>query len=107
MIYNDEYIRWGIYAHFLFRSLCNRLLKRILNRFQISGIWLQTHFEIVEDGLLVGVRHGDFLELQGAHDDLLAADRHQSLDHVAQGPLSIFVDPIGGKKRLKTLLEVP
>ena len=35
------------------------------------AIWLQTHFEIVEDGLLIGFRGGDFLELHGAHDDLL------------------------------------
>ena len=64
-----------IKTHFLFRSLCNRLLKRILNRFQISGIWLQAHFEIIEDGLLVGFRCGDFLELQVAQHDLVAPDR--------------------------------
>ena len=62
-------------SHFLFRSLCNRLFKRILNRFQISGIWLQAHFEIIEDRLLVGFRCGDFLELQVAHHDLVAPDR--------------------------------
>ena len=62
-------------AHFLFRSLCNQLLKRILNRFRISGIWLQAHFEIIEDRLLVGFRRGDFLELQVAHHDLVAPDR--------------------------------
>ena len=62
-------------THFLFRSLCNQLLKRILNRFRISGIWLQAHFEIIEDRLLVGFRRGDFLELQVAHHDLVAPDR--------------------------------
>ena len=50
-----------------------------------------------EDRLLVGFGRGDFLELHGAHRDLLAADRRQSLDHVAQSPLSIFVGAIGGK----------
>jgi hypothetical protein len=49
------------------------------------------HFEIIEDGLLVGFKGGDFLELHVAHHDLLAADRRQLLDNVAQGLLSIFV----------------
>ena len=61
-------------THFLSRSLCNQLLKRILNRFRISGIWLQAHFEIIEDRLLVGFRRGDLLELQVAHHDLVAPD---------------------------------
>lgn len=60
-------------------------------------MWLQTHFKIVEDRLLVRFRGSDFLELDGAHHDLLAADCPQSLDHVAQSPLSIFVGAIGGK----------
>ena len=64
-----------LYTHFLFRSLCNQLLKRILNRFQISGIWLQADFEIIEDRLLVGFRCGDFLELHVTHHDLVAPDR--------------------------------
>src|ERR1700693_1938303 len=46
-------------THFLFRLPCNQLLKRILNRFQFSGIWLQAHFEIIEDRFVVGVRCGD------------------------------------------------
>src|SRR6202040_2733726 len=37
----------------IFRSLCNRLLKRIFNRFQISGICIQAHVEIIEVFLLV------------------------------------------------------
>jgi hypothetical protein len=60
---------------FFFFSLCNQLLKRILNRFQISGIWLQAHFEIIEDRLLVGFRCGDFLELHVAQHDFVAPDR--------------------------------
>ena len=65
----------SVLTHFLFCLPCNYLFKKSLNRFHFSGIWLQTHFEIVEDGLLIGFRRGDFLELHGAHDDLLAADR--------------------------------
>ena len=84
-------------THFLFRSLCNRLLKRILNRFQISGIWLQAHFEIIEDRLLVGFGCGDFLELHVAQHDFVAPDRCQALDHVAHCPLSIFVGAIAGE----------
>jgi hypothetical protein len=41
----------SLFTHFLFRSLCNQLLKRTLNRFRFSGIWLQAHFEIIEDRL--------------------------------------------------------
>jgi hypothetical protein len=82
-------------THFLFRSLCNRLSKSSLNRFQISGEWLQAHFEIIEDRLLVGFRCGDFLEPHVAHHDLVAPDRCQALDHVAHCPLSIFVGAIG------------
>ena len=41
--------------------------------------------------MLVGFKGGDFLELHVAHHDLLAADRRQLLDNVAQGLLSIFV----------------
>jgi hypothetical protein len=74
-----------------------RASRRSINRFEISGIWLQTHFEIVEDRLLVWFRRGDLLEFHGAHRDLLAADRRESIDHVAQYPLSIFVGAIGGK----------
>src|SRR6266436_9041842 len=48
----DTQLLQRLYAHFLIRSLCNQLLKRILNRFRISGIWLQAHFEIIEDRLL-------------------------------------------------------
>ena len=95
-----EYFRmgaWTYLTHFLFRSLCNRLLKRILNRFQISGIWLQAHFEIIEDRLLVGFGCGDFLELHVAQHDFVAPDRCQALDHVAHCPLSIFVGAIGGE----------
>ena len=84
-------------AHFLFRSLCNRLLKRILNRFQISGIWLQAHFEIIEDRLLVGFGCGDFLELQIAQHDFVAPDRCQALNHVAYRPLAIFVGAVAGE----------
>jgi hypothetical protein len=62
-------------THFLFCSLCNKLRKRTLNRFKISGIWLQAHFEIIEDRLLVGFRCGDFLELHVTHHDLVAPDR--------------------------------
>jgi hypothetical protein len=47
--------------------------------------------------LLIRFRGGDFLELHSTHHDLLAADRRQSLDHVAQSLLSIFVGAIGGK----------
>jgi hypothetical protein len=36
--------------------------------------WLQTHLEIVKDLLLVGLRNGDFVELDFGHEDLLAAD---------------------------------
>ena len=84
-------------THFLFRSLCNRLLKRILNRFQISGIWLQAHFEIIEDRLLVGFGCGDFLELHVAQHDFVAPDRCQALNHVAYRPLAIFVGAVGGE----------
>ena len=62
-------------THFLFSSLRKQLVKSILNSFQISGIWLQAHFEIVEDRLLVGFGCGDFLELHSAHRDLVAPDR--------------------------------
>src|SRR5208283_1378288 len=84
-------------TRFLFCSPCNWLFKRILSRFQISGLWLQTHFEIVEDRLLVGFRRGDFLELHSAQHDLFAADRRQALDHVTHCPLSIFVGAVGGE----------
>jgi hypothetical protein len=47
------------------------------------GLWLQTHFAVVEDRLLVGFRRGDFLELHCAHGDLFAADRRQTLNYVA------------------------
>jgi hypothetical protein len=43
----------------------------ILTRFQFSGIWLQAHFEIIEDRLLVGFRCGGFLELHVTHHDLV------------------------------------
>ena len=76
------------YSHFNFCLSYNSLLKRRLSGFEVSGRWLQTHFEIIEDGLLVGFKGGDFLELHVAHHDLLAADRRQLLDNVAQ---SIFV----------------
>lgn len=79
-----------VYARFLFCLPCNYLFERTLNRIQISRKWLQAHFEIVEDRLLVRFGRGDFLELHGAHHDLFAADRRQSLDHVAHCPLSIF-----------------
>jgi hypothetical protein len=84
-------------THFLFRSLCNRLLKRILNRFQISGIWLQAHFEIIEDRLLVGFGCGDFLEVHVAQHDFIAPDCCQALNHVAYRPLAIFVGAVGGE----------
>ena len=74
-----------------------QVFKRSLNRFQISGMWLQTNFEIVEDRLLVGFERGDFLELHGAHRDLFATDHRQALDHVKHCPLSIFVGAIGGE----------
>src|SRR5258707_8622068 len=61
-------------THFLFRPLCNQLLKRVVNRFRISGIWLEAHFEIIEDRLLVGFRRGGCLELKVPHHDLLAPD---------------------------------
>ncbi len=83
------------YSHFNFCLSYNSLLKRRLSGFEVSGRWLQTHFEIIEDGLLVGF--------------ILAADRRQLLDNVAQGPLSIFVcairaelvcrSPKGGRPR--------
>jgi hypothetical protein len=38
-----------------------------------------------------------FSNYTSTHHDLLAADRRQSLDHVAQSLLSIFVGAIGGK----------
>jgi hypothetical protein len=84
-------------THFLFSALCKWLIKSILFRFWISGIWLHVHFEIVEDRLLVRFRCGDFLELQVAHHDLVAPDRCQALDHVAHCPLSIFVGAIAGE----------
>jgi hypothetical protein len=84
-------------THFLFRSLCNRLLKRILNRFQISGIWLQAHFEIIQDRLLIGFGCGDFLKLHVAQHDFVAPDRCQALNHVAYRPLAIFVGAVGGE----------
>jgi hypothetical protein len=92
-----EAIPEELLTHFLFSPLRNRLIKSILNRFQISVIWLQAHFEIVEDGLLVGFGCGDFLELHSAHRDLVAADRRQAFDHVAHCPLSIFVSAVGGE----------
>jgi len=97
---SEEEVRLGaevFLAHFLFCLPCNSLFKKILNRFQISGIWLQTHFEIVENRLLVGFRRGDFLELHRAHRDLVATDRRQALNHVAHCPLSIFVGAVGGE----------
>ena len=87
----------AIYTRFLFCLPCNYLFERTLNRIQISRKWLQAHFEIVEDRLLVRFGRGDFLELHGAHHDLFAADRRQSLDHVAHCPLSIFVGAVGGE----------
>jgi hypothetical protein len=60
---------------FLFSSLCKGLVKSRLNRFQISGIWLQAHFEIIEDRLLLRFGCGDFLELHVAQHDLVAPDR--------------------------------
>src|ERR1700730_5616564 len=93
--------RKGLTTHFLFRSLCNQLLKRILNIFQFSGIWLQAHFEIIEDRLLVGFRCGDFLELHLAQHDLVAPDRRWALNHVAHCPLSSFMGAVDGHSRLQ------
>ena len=78
-VVNDEgdsrtLLQAAVYTHFLFRSLCNRLSKSNLNRFQFSRIWLQAHFEIVEDRLLVGFGCGGFLELHVTHHDLVAPD---------------------------------
>ena len=71
----DRAFLMTVYAHFLFSSLCKWLVKSRLNSFQISEIWLQAYFEIIEDRLLVRFGCDDFLELHVAQHDLVAPDR--------------------------------
>jgi len=104
-----RFCRWlpTLSTHFLFWAPCKCLLKRNLSRFLISQEWLQAHLEIIKDLLLVGLRNGEFVELDSCHEDRFTADGRQAFDDVAHCPLSIFVGAISGKQGLQALLKMP
>src|SRR5215469_3272342 len=71
--------------------------------FLISQKWLQAHLEVIKDLLLVGLRNGDFVELNSCHEDRFATDRRQAFDDVAHC-LSLWVPSAanrGSKRCLK------
>ena len=57
--------------------------------------------------MLVGLRGGDFLELHPGHDNAFAADRAETFNHIAHGPLPVFMSPVGGEEGLQSLIGVP
>ena len=63
--------------------------------FSISTRWLQLHFHQIQDFLLFLVCLGHLIELDLGHFDSLFANGHQALDHIFNGPLTIFTFAIG------------
>ena len=57
--------------------------------------------------MLVVLRCGDFLKLHAGHHDAFAADRAEAFDHIAHGPLPVFVGSVGGEEALQSLVGVP
>jgi hypothetical protein len=83
-------------------------VERVERRFWRSRVWLQFHFEQIEDVLLfrVGVRD-DVGEPRSAEAAGLGANRLEAFEDDGPGPATILAVAVGVKQRLQSPQSMP